>query len=76
MFHSLDLQTLSKGFPCQEKTEESVCSVRDPGLISGLERSPEEGLSTPVFLPEEFHGQRNVAGYSPWGQRGQPLLSD
>ena len=21
---------------------------------------------TPVFLPERFHGQRNVAGYSPW----------
>ena len=23
--------------------------------------------STPVFLPGEFHGQRNMAGYSPWG---------
>ena len=22
---------------------------------------------TPVFLPEELHGQRSVAGYSPWG---------
>ena len=22
--------------------------------------------STPAFLPEEFHGQRNLAGYSPW----------
>ena len=22
---------------------------------------------TPVFLPGKFHGQRNVAGYSPWG---------
>ena len=22
---------------------------------------------TPVFLPEEFHGQRSLAGYSPWG---------
>ena len=21
---------------------------------------------TPVFLPEESHGQRNRAGYSPW----------
>ena len=21
---------------------------------------------TPVFLPEEFHGQRSLAGYSPW----------
>ena len=24
-------------------------------------------LPTPVFLPGEFHGQRNLVGYSPWG---------
>ena len=24
-------------------------------------------LPTVVFLPEEFHGQRSLAGYSPWG---------
>ena len=23
--------------------------------------------STPVFLPGEFHGQRSLVGYSPWG---------
>ena len=22
---------------------------------------------TSVFLPGEFHGQRNLAGYGPWG---------
>ena len=22
----------------------------------------------PVFVPGEFHGQRSLAGYSPWGQ--------
>ena len=26
-----------------------------------------EWLPTPVFLPGEFHGQRNLDGYSPWG---------
>ena len=26
-----------------------------------------EWLPTPVFLPREFHGQRCLAGYSPWG---------
>ena len=26
-----------------------------------------EWLSTPVFLPGEFHGQRNLEGYSLWG---------
>ena len=24
---------------------------------------------TPVFLPGKFHGQRSVAGYSPWGRK-------
>ena len=23
--------------------------------------------STPLFLPEKFHGQRSLVGYSPWG---------
>ena len=26
-----------------------------------------EGLPTPVFWPREFHGQRSLEGYSPWG---------
>ena len=26
-----------------------------------------EWLPTPVFLPGEFHGQRSLAGYCPWG---------
>ena len=26
-------------------------------------------LLTPVFLPGEFHGQRSLAGYSPWGRK-------
>ena len=25
--------------------------------------------STPVFLPEESHGQKSLAGYSPWGRK-------
>ena len=24
---------------------------------------------TPVFLLGEFHGQRNLVGYSPWGHK-------
>ena len=41
--------------------------IRDRGLIPGLERSPGEGWqTTPVFLPRESHGQRSLAGYSPW----------
>ena len=28
-----------------------------------------EWQPTPVFLPREFHGQRSLAGYSPWGHK-------
>ena len=41
-------------------------------LIPGLGRSPGEGnelLPTPVFLPGDFHGQRSLVGYSPWGHK-------
>ena len=24
---------------------------------------------TPVFVPGEFHGQRSLAGYGPWGHK-------
>ena len=34
----------------------------------------EEGMApTPVFLPRESHGQRSLAGYSPWGSKETPL---
>ena len=26
-------------------------------------------VSTPVFLPGEFCGQRSLVGYSPWGPK-------
>ena len=28
-----------------------------------------EWQPTPVFLPGESHGQRSLAGYSPWGHK-------
>ena len=43
----------------------------DVSRIPGLGRSPGEvnGNPAPVFLPGESHGQRNLAGYSPWGRK-------
>ena len=43
--------------------------ARDTDLIPGLGISPgvENSNSTPVFLPEELHEQRSLAGYSQWG---------
>ena len=44
--------------------------VRDRSLISGLGRSPDRKWQpVPVFLPGESHGQRSLAGYSPWGRK-------
>ena len=39
--------------------------------IPGLGKIPwrREWLPTPVFLPGEFHGQRNLVGYSPWDRK-------
>ena len=28
-----------------------------------------ETLPTPVFFRREFHGQRTLVGYSPWGHK-------
>ena len=41
----------------------------DVGLILGWGRAPGEGNSNPFHYSclEKFHGQRSLAGYSPWG---------
>ena len=40
----------------------------DVDSITGSGRSPGEGNGNPLqyFLPGKFHGQRRLAGYSPW----------
>ena len=43
--------------------KESACNAGDPGSIPWRR----EWLPTPVLLLGEFHGQRSLAGYSPWG---------
>ena len=47
----------------------NVGDIRDSGSIPGLGRSPgaRKCQPTPVFLPGDSHGQRNLAGYSLWG---------
>jgi len=48
-----------KNLPAVWETQVQSLGWEDP-----LER---EWLPTPVFLPGEFHGQRNLVGFSPWG---------
>ena len=48
--------------PLQEIQEKWVRSL-------GWEDPLEKEIPTLVFLPEESHGQRILAGYSPWGHK-------
>ena len=43
--------------------KESACNAGDLGSIPWRRKWP----PIPVFLPGEFHGQRNLVGYSPKG---------
>ena len=55
------------GFPGGWDGKESACNAGDMDLIPVLGKSPGEGGNPlPVFLPRESHGQRSLAGYSPW----------
>ena len=52
--------------------KESACQCRSHrryGFDSWIRKIPwrREWPPTPVLLPEKFHGQRSLAGYSPWG---------
>ena len=31
-------------------------------------------VTIPVFLSEEFHGQRSLVGYSPWGCKESDMI--
>ena len=35
----------------------------------GWEGPMEKGMAIPVLLSGEFHNQRSLAGYSPWGRK-------
>ena len=35
----------------------------------GREDPLEMEMATLIFLPGEFHGQRSLVGYSPWGHK-------
>ena len=51
------------------QTGKNLPAVQETQVRSlGWEDLLEKGMaSTPVFLPGEFQGQRNLASYSPWG---------
>ena len=58
------------GFPGGSDGKGSTCNVGDPGSIPGLGRSPGGEHGNPLkYCLENPHGQRSLAGYSPWGHK-------
>ena len=62
------------GFPGGAVGKESTClcrRCRRRGFDPWVGEIPwrRKWQPTPVFLPEESHGQRSLVGYSPWGHK-------
>ena len=57
--------------PGGSDSKESTCSVRVPGSIPGLGRSPGEGNDNPLQCSclENPTDRGNLVGYSPWGHK-------
>ena len=66
-----------RGFPGVSDSKESACNA-DLGFDSWVGKIPfrREWQPTPVFLPGEFHEQRSVVGYSPWGHKESDKIED
>ena len=62
------------GFPSSSASKEFTCNAGHLGLIPGLGQSLGEGNGYPLQLPREFHGQRSLVGYSPWGHKESDLI--
>ena len=59
-------RTLTMDFPGGSDDKESACNVGDLGLISGLGRSPEEGIATQSSI---------LAWRIPWAEKPDGLQS-
>ena len=59
------------GVPGGSEGKASACNVGDPGSIPGWGRSPGGGHGNPLQYSclENPHGQRSLAGCSPWGHK-------
>ena len=71
MLSSLAFVYTEKGFPSGSDGKESASKAGDLGSIPGWGRSPggEHGNALQYSCLENPHGQRILAGYSPWGRK-------
>ena len=58
------------GFPGGSDSKEPTCYSEDQ-IDPWVRKIPwrREWQPTPVFFPRESHGQKSLAGYSPWGYK-------
>ena len=72
-FRAGDLQATRAhlGSPRSSNSKESACICRRPVFNPCVRKIPwrRKWLPVPVFLPGEFRGQRNLAGYRAWGYK-------
>ena len=68
---NIGLGSHSLGFPGDSDSKESTSNVGDLGSITGLGSSPggRHGKPLQYSCLENPHGQRSLAGYSPWGRK-------
>ena len=69
-----------KGFPSGSavKNLSTIRRHRRPRFDPWVGKMPwrREWQPIPVFLPGESHGQRNLAGYSPWGRKESDMTEN
>jgi len=65
------IRLASEGLPWWLSGKESTCQCRRHGFDPWVGKIPQRRKQqpTPVFLPGKSHGQKRLAGYSPWGHR-------
>ena len=70
-FHFTTSLQCSRGyrFPWWVSGKELTCQCNRHGFDPWVRKIPwrRKWQPTPVFFPGKFHGQRSLAGYSPWG---------
>ena len=66
---NLETITVPVRLPSWISGKESACQCKRHGFDPRVRKIPwrRKRQLTPVFLPEESHGQRSLVGYSPWG---------
>ena len=59
----------SLGFPGGSEGKESACNAGDLDSLPGSGIFSGEGNGKSLQYSGEFHGQRTLEGYSPWGRK-------